>query len=162
MISDIHSNHDAGAQSALFLEEQNIYSNSEVSEMFHEVFAGALKLKGGLLLSSRVYSLYFPKPGEEFRPSTMLRVGDVNEQFTPRKKRTGAGSSGQHGGDGKTLVKLCLFPALFSVPKYDTGEPHVLGDSTEQCVVRHNNFTTHQSEGEFAGQTLVAKAVVLT
>ncbi|UPL03814.1 hypothetical protein LCI18_014748 [Fusarium solani-melongenae] len=99
----------------------------------------ALSLKFSLTTSMKRLKFYFFLPGHEF-DETSMEKDDMSS-------------------DG-CVVKLCLLPALFSVPrnKLDTK----IEESRWEVETRYDRCLTEAMEEEVASLRLVAKAVVLT
>ncbi|KAJ4321514.1 hypothetical protein N0V84_005317 [Fusarium piperis] len=99
----------------------------------------ALKLKLALTTSMTRLKFYFFWPGADFDETSMEKD--------------------YMSGDGG-VVKLCLFPALFSVPRETLGTR--LEESRWAVDSHHDRYLTNATEEEVASLPLVARAVVLT
>lgn len=151
----------------LFTEiEQHFHTRSlpqySASDLFHESFVSALKLKFDLTLANTMYKLVFPKPGDMFNTATMALDPDLPDCFSHvRKDRTTNGSKREEP-ENRIQIKMCLFPALYSGPTIKQSLDCKPEFGMEQCLVEHNNFTREGStDGGSQELSLVAKAVVL-
>lgn len=99
----------------------------------------ALDLKFSLTTSMTRLKFYFFWPGHDFEDTSM--------------ERDDMSSNG-------SVVKLCLLPALFSVPRDRLGTR--LEESRWEIETYYDRYLTEATKDEVASLHLVAKALVLT
>ncbi|KAI1844731.1 hypothetical protein JX265_007011 [Neoarthrinium moseri] len=124
------------------------------------VFTHALRLKADLLLTRKRYKAEFVQIDTNFDPGTMKQDGWSYEGLT------------QEGSTGTTAtpptpqqrVRMCLFPAIYSVPLEGVEKEWSTGVALHNCVVDYRNFITtgdSWTAWERSQATLITKALVI-
>jgi hypothetical protein len=134
-------------------------SRNSARDYFIQPFLWALQLKAQLLLSTNKYRLVFFHPGTKFHPGTMIRDFDADEHFIPKMKVRKSHQKPGQGVEPETAVKLCLFPALYSIPVQRQDQEQSVGVRIEHCVVDYDNFIRDDNEG--LDGILMSRAIVL-
>lgn len=158
---DITENHTLG-DSRWDQHSPSLDSQPELSpaESFHAIFARALALKPRLLLSGKRYRFVFFRPGDAFNSETMHRDGWTCDGYSSRRTGERDRFCESDNSRGDAIVRLCLFPALYSWSE-DGAQDDVAGDNVQSWVVEYNNFVTEGSLEDAQKPVLVVKAVVL-
>ncbi|KAK3292017.1 uncharacterized protein B0H64DRAFT_408729 [Chaetomium fimeti] len=152
---------------SVFPAEEAHSSNIErpVASLFTEAFTRALTLKRELALLKTKYKLVFFRPGDLFNTDTMIRDGDGDSAFVPKRalgKEVRKDWPRPRYMEKNSRIKLCLFPALYSRRKEELTAEFGIGVDVQNCLVDCDSFIADDQvdvgDGSFS---LVAKGVVL-
>lgn len=136
-----------------------------VAGLFTEAVTRALTLKRELVLLKTKYRLVFFRPGDLFNADVMIRDGDGDSAFVPKRalgKDLRMDWPRPRSVGKNSRIKLCLFPALYSRRKAELTAEFGVGVDVRDCLVDYDNFIADDQidlgDGSFS---LVAKGVVL-
>ncbi|KAK5631091.1 hypothetical protein RRF57_006806 [Xylaria bambusicola] len=140
-----------------------------VTASFTDIFADAMRLRATLIVTRKRYQAIFPKPGQQFRPSTMHKDAWNYDGYTTRhmpegtltSRRSNDSTTNLHDEVHDQEVKMCLFPAIYWYSPASANSPHP-GSEAKKYVVDYNNFIG-QDEAvlDASSAKVISKAVVL-
>lgn len=146
------------------VDEPSIHS---ITEQFRDVYANALTLKADLLLTGKRFKAVFVQSNTPFNTRVMNKDGYTHHSYRQKNRIKGPSQTAdtQTIGVSSETVKLCLFPAIYSIPLPQTPQDSS-SDHNSKAVQRVMGYVNFDIADTGAVDSLprlpISKAVVLS